>query len=143
VARLALGAALLGACLSGCAAEDKFEEEPVKAQLRQICKAYFMHMDFHRRPPNEQQLRAAAEDLHKLQMGVPAEEAFVSPRDQQPLVIIYGADTNDPSGSILAYEQLGSDDGRWVLFMNADIKLLSKDEFSRATFAHNHQPAGA
>jgi hypothetical protein len=128
--------------LSGCASEETFQEEPVKAHLRQICKAYFMHINFHRRPPNAQQLPAVMDDLHKLDMGAPAEKALVSPRDKQPFVIIYGADVTEPSSSILAYEQQGADDGRWVVLMNAEIKLLSKDEFSKATFAHDHKPAG-
>jgi hypothetical protein len=82
------------------------------------------------------------DDLHKLDMGAPSEKALISPRDKLPFVIIYGADVTDPSTSILAYEQQGGDDGRWVVFMNGEIKLLSKDEFSHATFAHNHKPAG-
>jgi hypothetical protein len=133
-------AALAGLLLPGCASEETFEEEPVKAHLRQICKSYFTHMDFHRRPPTADQMRSVVDDLHRLDMGAPADEALVSPRDKQPFVIIYGADVSEPPTSILAYEQQGADDSRWVLYMNGEIALLPEAEFSKATFAHNHTP---
>jgi hypothetical protein len=80
------------------------------------------------------------DDLHRLDMGAPPDESLVSPRDQQPFVILYGANVAEPPEAILAYEKNGADDSRWVLFMNGDIKLLTKDEFSDAKFANGHKP---
>jgi hypothetical protein len=137
-------AALLAALLLGCQTKsDTFEEEPVKANLRQISKAYSTYLGYHNRPPDPEQLRSAVEDLHRLQMGRPAEEAMVSPRDKQPFVIIYGAGGSDPTGSILAYEAQGAEGTRWVVTMIQDIKPLTNEEFKKATFANKHKPSSS
>jgi hypothetical protein len=73
-------------------------------------------------------------------MGVPPEEALVSPRDNQPIVIIMGANDNDGASSILAYEKTGAEGTRWVVTMGGEAKKLPNEEFSKATFAKGHKP---
>ena len=129
--------------LPGCQAKsDMFEEEPIKANLRQINKTYWTHLGYHGTPPKPEDLRNDVEGLHALDMGRPADEAMVSPRDNQPFVIIYGADDTTPKNAILAYEQQGAGGTRWVVTMDQDIKELTDDEFKKATFAKGHKPAG-
>ncbi len=131
------------ASLMGCQAKsDMFEEEPIKANLRQINKAYWTHLGYHDVPPKPENLRQDVQGLHALDMGRPADEAFVSPRDQQPLVIIYGADKTTPAHAILAYEKQGVDGTRWVVTMSQDIKELKNEEFAKAIFAKGHKPEG-
>ena len=131
------------AVLSGCSSSPRFEEEPVKANLRTIAKAYWMIHDFHRRPPRDlAELRATISDLHSIDMGGPPDVVLTSPRDQQPFVIIFGA---QPAGEenelILAYEQQGADDSRYVLTTAGNIVQLSNKDFAKARFAANHRPA--
>jgi hypothetical protein len=127
--------------LAGCSSSDNYEEEPVKAHLRQINKAYSMVLGYNNRPPKDMdELKTVMNDLHRLDMGAPVEEALVSPRDKKPYVIIMNADGSDPPEAILAYEQDGVDGSRWVVTMVSDINLLSEEEFKSATFAKNHKP---
>jgi hypothetical protein len=130
----------VGLALTGCKAEEKFEEDPIKANLRQINKAYSAHLGYHGTPPQPDDLRQAVQDLHALDMGRPADEALISPRDKQPIVIIYGADSTTPGHAILAYEKRGAEGTRWVVTMRQDFKQLSNEEFAKAVFAKGHKP---
>ena len=140
--RLQLGCVLTLSCLAlaGCSAEERFEEEPIKAHLRQINKAYWTHLGYHDVPPKPENLRQDVEGLHALDMGAPADQALVSPRDKQPFVIVYGADKTTPADAILAYEKVGAEGTRWVVTMSQDIKEMPNDEFKKATFPKGHEP---
>jgi hypothetical protein len=128
--------------LPGCAPAPDVDEM-VKANLMQIAKGYLMILSYNRRPPKDmEELRAAVNDLHRLDMGVPVDEALVSPRDKQPLVIVLGANSSDPGDSILAYEQEGLNGQRWIVTMGADVKQLPDAEFAKAKFPKNHKPQG-
>lgn len=127
---------------AGCKAEEKFEEEPIKANLRQINKAYWAYLGFYDRPPDEETLRKDVEGLHAMDLGAPAAEAMVSPRDHQPIVIVYGTDRTAPAHAILAYEKEGVNGTRWVVTISQDIKEMTEDEFKKATFPKGHKPAG-
>jgi hypothetical protein len=131
---------MLCGTLCGCASEEKFEEDPIKANLRQISKAYWMHLGYHDTPPKEKDLRGDVQSLSELDMGRPAAEAMISPRDNQPIVVVYGAGKNTPADAILAYEQQGAEGTRWVVTMAQDIKELSDADFKKAKFANNHKP---
>ena len=69
--RLALAAMALSLSMAGCTAEEKFEEEPIKANLRQINKAYWMHLGYHNSPPKPEDLRQDVDGLHRLELGAP------------------------------------------------------------------------
>jgi hypothetical protein len=136
--------AMLPLLYTGCSSKPAFEEEPVKANLRQISKAHGSIVAFHRRPPKDiAELSTALDDLHRLEMGAPAAEALVSPRDQQPFEIILDAGTSEPGDAILAFEKQGAQDGRWAVNMQGDIVLLKQDEFSQAKFARGRKPPSA
>jgi hypothetical protein len=134
-------ALFLAILLSGCAAESElFEEDPIKAHLRQISKAYWTHLGYHDVPPKPENLRQDVQGLYELGLGRPADEALISPRDQQPIVIIYGADSTTPGNAILAYERAGANGTRWVVTMAQEIKELPEAEFLKSTFAKGHKP---
>ena len=135
-------APLVAAGLAGCQSEpDMFQEEEVKANLRQINKAYWAHLGYHQRPPTPEELRIGVQTFHDLDMGRPADEAFMSPRDKQPFVIVYGAGDAERPDAILAYEQQGAEGTRWVITMSQEMKQLTEEEFKKAVFAKNHKPA--
>ena len=134
------GYVLILVVLTGCQAEETFEEEPIKANLRQISKAYWTHLGYHDVPPKPENLKQDVEGLHSLGMGSPADVAMISPRDQQPIVIIYGADNKTSGDEILAYEKVGADGTRWVVTMSQNIHELSNEEFAKARFAKGHKP---
>jgi hypothetical protein len=127
--------------LTGCQTKNEmFEEEPIKANLRQISKAYWAHLGYHQKPPSPEDLRGDVQGLHALEMGRPADEAMVSPRDKQPLVIVYGANLSTPTDAILAYEKEGVDGKRYVVTMRQEIKEVTEEEFAKATFPRGHKP---
>src|SRR5688572_12442478 len=141
ISRIALCAvcSLLAAGFVGCSSTETFsEEDQTKAHLRQIAMAYTST----EKPPRDmEQLRSSVNDIHVLGVGVPPDEALVSPRDKQPIVVIFGVDGTDSEDSILAYEQQGADGKRWIVTMGGDVKQLTDEEFSKASFAHRHKPA--
>ncbi len=128
--------------LSGCSS-PRFEEDPVKANLRSIGKAYWTIVGFHNRPPRDlEELRSTLADLHAVEMGEAPDKVLISPRDKQPFVIILGAQPSaTESTTILAYEQQGADNTRYVLTTSGTILEMSNDEFAKASFAANHKPA--
>jgi hypothetical protein len=127
--------------LVGCSSEPQFSEEPVKANLRTIGKAYWMIAGYHNRPPKDaEELQSSLTDIHNLEMGGPPAEVLVSPRDGEPFVIILKARPNEDSGAIFAYEKKGADNSRWVITMGGDIKNIPNEEFSKQTFAGGHKP---
>jgi hypothetical protein len=139
--RAAFAALLCGLTLSGCSKPpDKFVEDPIKANLRGINKAYWTHLGYHDTPPEPQNLRIDLDGLNALDMGPSADEALVSPRDKLPIVVIFGADKTTPGNAILAYEKKGVDGTRWVVTMSQEIKELRNEEFEKALFAKGHKP---
>jgi hypothetical protein len=140
---LILYAALGAFALTGCAQEQPFTEEPVKANLRTIHKAYWMIEGYYNRPPRDmEELRQSIADLHALEMGGPTEEVLVSPRDNKPFVIILGKKRlPDVAGLILAYEEQGAGNTRYIVTSRGDILELSNEEFGKAKFAQDHKPS--
>jgi hypothetical protein len=135
---------VLGVCawtFCGCSPR-RFEEEPVKANLRSIAKAYWMILGFHNRPPRDlDELRGTLADLHAVEMSDAPDKVLISPRDKQPFVIIVGAQPNAAeSTTILAYEKQGAGDTRYVLTTSGTIVEMSNEEFAKASFAENHKP---
>jgi hypothetical protein len=126
---------------AACSSEPGFTEEPVKANLRTIHKAYWMIAGYHNRPPKDAvELNTSLTDLHALEMGGPPAEVLVSPRDNEPFVIVMTARPTEDSGAILAYEKKGTDNTRWVVTMGGDIKDIPSAEFAKQTFAGGHKP---
>ncbi len=125
--------------LSGCATDEPTEDDRVRAHLQQIVRAYASP---EQRPRDMEQLRSSVSDMHAMGLGVPADQAMVSPRDNQPFVVIFEPDASATGDAILAYEQQGRDGKRWVVTMSGDIRLLADAEFSQATFAKKRPPTG-
>jgi hypothetical protein len=129
--------------LPGCSSSERFEEEPVKAHLRQIARAHASIVSYSNRPIKDMdEMRASINDLHLLDLGAPPEEAMVSPRDHQPFEILLGAGPSEPGDAILAYEKEGVDGKRWVVTVGSELKMLTNEEFSKAKFVKDQKPAG-
>ena len=97
-----------------------------------------------RRPPRDiKEIEKVLSDLHDANLNPPAKEILVSPRDGEPYVIIMGANLGATrSPDILAYEKRGAEGKHYVLLMSYDVQQITDEEFSKATFAMGHKPAG-
>jgi hypothetical protein len=134
---------LISTILGACSAPETFTEEPTKANLRQIAKAYAIFESDKKRPPRDvAELSDILAGLHAINLGPPAEEVLQSPRDKRPFVIIYGSrEDGDAPEAILAYEEQGAEGSRWVLTRGGNLKVLTAEEFGKASFANKHSPA--
>jgi hypothetical protein len=136
---LAIALALLP--LAGCTKPVSREDEQTN-DLNNIARAYGIIVnDSHRPPRGVEELKTLLSGLHKADMVPDPEEIFVSSRDGQPYVIIYGANLGTVSSpEILAYEKKGADGKRYVLLMSRDVRQLTDQEFKQARFANGHKP---
>ncbi len=77
------------------------------------------------RPANEQEFKAAlAKSILNLKLlGVSTiDELFVSERDDQPLVVLYGPPAKEGDPGVVVYEQQGVDGKRLVGFRAANVE---------------------
>jgi hypothetical protein len=119
--------------LAGCSKPPKEEESAVK-NLRKIVQAFSVaEYKVHRAPRDEAELKRF---LGETGVTGDLDQVLISPRDNQPYAIGYGARL-EPEGmkTILAHEKDGVEGARWVLMLSGDVKLLPDEEFARAEFA--------
>ena len=128
---------------SGCSKASNGEDETT-TDLRQIARAYGVVIGGKNRPPkNIEEIKQVLSDLHKDGLNPPADEVLTSSRDNEPYVVIMGANLGGvKSTEILVYEKKGADGKRYVLDMNYEVQQLTDAEFAQAAFAHGHKPAG-
>lgn len=84
------------------------------------------------------------EELAKhLPPGTDAEQLFVSPHDQKPIVVVWGVDLNamltNPRPTIYGYEADGVDGNRFVLTTMGVMEMTDED-FAAASFPEGHSP---
>jgi hypothetical protein len=114
----------------GCSRSDPLKS-PAATRLKGLAT---MYLDYAAAkgsgPPNEEALKKhfRAVEGFVLQMnGVDPkaiEETFISPRDNQPFVIVYGVGINGISGTkapLIAYEKTGVSGQRLVAFANTKL----------------------
>jgi hypothetical protein len=126
--------------LTGCSSKPPPKREDTAAiNLRKIVQGYDLAEDrLHRGPRDEEELKRF---LVQTDMTIDPEQVLRSPRDGQPYVVIYGARLDPYGRDIIAYEQEGADGNRYVITLSRDVRLLTADEFARASFARGHKPA--
>ena len=128
--RLALLVGPLLLLLVGCGGSDALKS-PAAARLKGLAT---MYLDYAAAkgsgPPNEEAFRKHLRTVERMVLemnGVDPkaiEETFVSPRDNQPFVIIYGVGISGISGTkapLIAYEKTGVNGKRLVAFANTKL----------------------
>jgi hypothetical protein len=133
--------AVLFSCVvvaAGCQHKPAGELAPVESNVKNIAIFYgrFMSQNRGRTPPDKEALKKfiashPVAELAALKI-TDVEQLFVSPRDQQPYVVRYGAKLPPPgpSGSpVIAYEKDGDGGRRYVAFANAGVEELDDARF--------------
>jgi len=123
---------------AGCEGKTGRELEPVEANVKNIAIFYgrYLSQNRGRTPPDQEALKKfitshPATELAALKI-TDVEQLFVSPRDNQPYVVLYGAKLPPPgpSGSpVIAYEKDGAGGRRFVAFANAGVEELDDVRF--------------
>ena len=124
---LVIGAGLL----AGCARTPPPSENEIA--FRKLAAQYgqFVARNKGQTPPNEKALK----DFIKQNAGVAPEEVdkmFISSRDNQPYVIIYGQKMGAPGGNtsqVIAYEQTGVSGKRMVALATTQIEEVDETRF--------------
>jgi hypothetical protein len=143
---LALVAALAFSGMVGCSPSTVVvvgePVTPTQENLRKIGIAYIRYTTEKKQPPK------GLSDLKPLlcESGDP-DKLLRSDRDNQPLVICWDIDTRvspawAKSPPVLGYEKQGVNGSRYVLTlaMGPTVKLMSEDEFRKASFPPGHTP---
>lgn len=129
--RLAVTVFLLAAAGCGPATiRSETPMEPVAARLLALGQAYSQFTFERGQPP-----RGPAD----LRGRVEGDDAFVSPRDGEPLVIFWGVDLRSPptwatGRPVLAHEKTGVEGRRHVLTTMRNVELLDDDAFRASSF---------
>jgi hypothetical protein len=128
----ALIATLIAVAGCGPSAEEAMEKET--SHLRLLAHYYIRSIsDTGRRPKNEQELKDyisknAQETLQRL--GVESVDAvFVSERDGQPFVVLYGPKPQGATVDVVAYEKTGVDGKRQVATSLGPIREVDEAGF--------------
>lgn len=128
----------LGVIAAGCRHQGGAELAPAESNVKNIAIFYGRYMSQNRgqTPPDKEALKKfiashPATELAALKI-TDVEPMFVSPRDQQPYVVLYGVKLPPPSpaGSpVIAYEKDGVGGRRFVAFANAGVEELDEARF--------------
>ncbi len=110
-----------GSFLAGCSPQQAEEEMSRRSSnLKALAISYRQYATENEgsQPGNEADLRKFIQDqgFEQYDPGTitKVEDLFISPRDAQPYVVIYGNGGNKMP-EILAYERVGTETGRWVV----------------------------
>jgi hypothetical protein len=115
--------------------------DPARSRLTAIATLYCRFQIAHHGalPQNESQLREfidsypnLPEVLHQARVAV-AEELFVSERNGQPFVLLFGDDANRREDGIIAYERGPVDDRRMVGYRAGFARALDETVFQEAS----------
>lgn len=130
--------------VAGCFGPEPAAEDDTTIDLRQIARAYEVHISGTKRPPKQMSdLEQIIADLHAAGLNDAPADVLNSSRDGKPYVVIMGVNLDETAGSqdVLAYEQTGSEGKRYVITVSRDVRVLTEEEFKNASFAMGHKPA--
>lgn len=138
--RWALAAVLIACAATGCGRKiqvaDETESKSQEA-LRAVAAAYNAALAKRGKPP------AGPDDIVPfLPKGVSPEDALRSPQDDQPFVIIWGADPRkgmDVNPLVIGYEAQGKN-GRRMVFTAMGVFTMTDARFKEARFPEGHTP---
>lgn len=130
-----LGVAALVPFLNGCSKSEEVGAPPLALsriqKLASVCREFAVAN--RRQPANIEELKNWAKKLPQAQqtnLGIEnVDEAFISPRDQQPYVIRGGAQKPGPM-MILAHEKTGEGGKRYVVTTTGSVLELEDKAFN-------------
>jgi hypothetical protein len=141
--RTCLAALGLGIGVAGCSKTEIVVNKPLAPaheNLMYIGTAYIHYISQYDKPPaNADQLKPFLKEF-----GNP-DDLLRSPRDGQPYVICWGVNILKPtpwanSTPVLAYEQTGDGNKRYVLTTMRSVVQLSRQDFQAASFPPGQVP---
>jgi hypothetical protein len=126
------------AALSGCTQPGNVEEQVSTLKPLAILYGRYLGMHAGQPPANESEFRAFVEKeasglLEQFSVKNPS-DLFVSTRDQQPYVILYGPLTGPPGPAgqpVFAYEKVGVGGKRMVASSLGAVAEVDETEFKR------------
>jgi hypothetical protein len=133
--QMVLGLAALFAFVNGCGPTVPYREQPsAEARIQKLASlssAYAVQQK--KKPASIDELKAWAKKLDKTELarlGIEdPESAFVSPRDNEPYVLVKSAGSGP--GDVLAYEKTGAGGKHYVVTPMGSAFELDKAELKR------------
>jgi hypothetical protein len=127
-------ASLLLVLVCGCQGTKAAPEEEV--HLRKLATVYGRYISKHKGavPPSEAALKKFIQTSNlqeELSLGN-LDQLFISPRDNQPYVVRYGAKSKAAIGDsqrVIAYEQEGRGGKRFVAFITTAVEEVNEERF--------------
>jgi hypothetical protein len=132
---LLIGAALSAGCGSG--EEGGVVEKRDESQMRVVGILYGRYVQANGAAPTNEQKFAAflqQEPTNWNKLAPTPEQLLTSPRDGQPLVVVYGRRLKDAPEfgfPVIAHEKTGVDGQQMVIAANGTVELKSADEVAR------------
>ena len=132
--------AFLALCVSGCGGDNALNS-PTALKMKGVANAYLDHVVGANGPPVDEAafkkhlrgLRASVQyDYHIDPNNIDA--SFVSERDHEPLVIMYGQGVGKISGDskrVLAHEKTGKNGKRLVVFVSTKVDVVNEAELEQ------------
>jgi hypothetical protein len=131
---------LLTVVMLGCSASQEGSREQMQSNLRPLASIYGKFMAQHQgKPPaNETEFNAYVASLGVKQLAAlgidDPEKLFVSPRDHQPYIVLYGPGVlkgpPGPAGMpVVAYEQVGVGGKRFVASSYGAVEAVDEARF--------------
>jgi hypothetical protein len=129
-------ASCLVALMAGCnSTSNSTSGDDGEPHITRLAAQYFLYMNAHQgtAPPSEEafkQFVAERAEAASASAGANTVDAlFVSPRDHQPYVVLYGADVG-PEG-VVAYERSGVDGRRFVAYRAGFAREVDQAELRK------------
>jgi hypothetical protein len=132
--------ALYAAMIAGCGPDNALSS-PTALHMKGLANAYLDHVVGANGPPTDEAalkkhmkgLRASVQyDYHINPDNIDA--SFVSERDNQPLVVLYGVGPGKISGDskkVIAHEKTGKNGKRLVVFASTKVDIVDEAELER------------
>lgn len=120
----------------GCGPSNDAAREQATSHLRVLGHYYTRATsDLGRRPANEQELkdfitRTGADALQRLEIES-VDALFVSERDSQPFVVLYGPAPQGATSDVVAYEQTGVEGRRQAVSSLGSIQEVDEAELQQ------------
>jgi len=148
IRRIALGLGMTLIALAAGCGSDSALNSPTAQRMSGLANAYLDHIVGANGPPANETafkkhlrgLRASVQYDYKIDPNN-IDASFVSDRDKEPLVVMYGTGPGKISGDskkVIAYEKTGKNGKRLVVFASTKVDLVDEAELERLKSAKDN-----